>query len=118
MSEENKQVQNVDAPKGLKESAKSVAESAKKIVTASKEPVKASHALLLMLAVAVIAVGLTRALTIKQVYSKAKDGRRQGMFGSEKVTYILDKDNDGFVEAPAMYQADLMTSTTPAAMQK
>lgn len=102
MAEQNTQVaptENKEKP-GLKESAKSVAESAKKIVTASKEPVKASHALLILLAVTIIAVGLTRAMTIKQVYTKAKDGRRQHFFGSEKVTYILDKDGDGFVEMP------------------
>lgn len=101
MAEQNTQVAPIEEKTGLKETAKSVAQSAKKIATASKEPVKASHALLIMLAVVIIAVGLTRAMTIKQVYSKAKDGRKQHFFGSEKVTYILDKDGDGFVEMPA-----------------
>lgn len=82
----------------FKETAKSVAESAKKIAVASKDNVKASHALLILLVVVIIAVGLTRAMTIKQVYSKAKDGRKQGFFGSKKTTYILDRDGDGFVE--------------------
>lgn len=100
MAEQNTQVTPTEEKQGLKETAKSVAQSAKKIVTASKEPVKASHALLILLAVVIIAVGLTRAMTIKQVYKKAKDGRKQHFFGSEKVTYILDKDGDGFVEMP------------------
>lgn len=87
----------------LKDSAKSVAESAKKIVTASKEPVKGSHALLILLVVLIVAVGLTRAITISQVYRKAKDGKRQHFFGDEKATFVLDNDGDGFValEAPA-----------------
>lgn len=92
------------APKTtFKDSAKSVAESAKKIVTASKEPVKGSHALLILLVVLIVAVGLTRAITISQVYRKAKDGKRQHFFGDEKATFILDNDGDGFValEAPA-----------------
>lgn len=102
MAEQNTQVTSTEGKEkpSFKESAKSVAESAKKIATVSKEPVKASHAFLIMLAVVIIAVGLTRAVTIKQVYSKAKDGRKQHFFGSEKVTYILDKDGDGFVEMP------------------
>lgn len=100
MAEQNTEVTKTEEKTGLKETAKSVAQSAKKIATASKEPVKASHALLILLAVVIIAVGLTRAMTIKQVYNKAKDGRKQHFFGSEKVTYILDKDGDGFVEMP------------------
>lgn len=100
MANQDTQVTSTEEKAGLKETAKSVAQSAKKIATASKEPVKASHALLILLAVVIIAVGLTRAMTIKQVYSKAKDGRKQHFFGSEKVTYILDKDGDGFVEMP------------------
>lgn len=91
----------------FKDSAKSVAESAKKIVTASKEPVKASHALLILLVVLIIAVGLTRAITIGQVYRKAKDGKRQHFFGDEKATFVLDNDGDGFValESPARNNA-------------
>lgn len=81
----------------LKDSAKSVAESAKKIVTASKDPVKGSHALFILLVVLIIAVGLTRAITIGQVYRKAKDGKRQHFFGDEKATFVLDNDGDGFV---------------------
>lgn len=100
MADQNTQVSQTEEKVGLKETAKSVAQSAKKIATASKDPVKASHALLILLAVVIIAVGLTRAMTIKQVYNKAKDGRKQHFFGSEKVTYILDKDGDGFVEMP------------------
>lgn len=89
----------------FKDSAKSVAESAKKIVTASKEPVKGSHALLILLVVLIVAVGLTRAITISQVYRKAKDGKRQHFFGDEKATFVLDNDGDGFValEAPAKH---------------
>lgn len=100
MAEQNTQVTPTEEKTGLKETAKSVAQSAKKIATASKDPVKASHALLILLAVTIIAVGLTRAMTIKQVYRNARDGRKQHFFGSEKVTYILDKDGDGFVEMP------------------
>lgn len=104
MAEQNTQIAATESKEksGFKESVKSVAESAKKIATASKDPVKASHALLILLAVVIIAVGLTRAMTIKQVYAKAKDGRKQHFFGSEKVTYILDKDGDGFVEMPTV----------------
>lgn len=100
MADQNTQAAQIEEKTSFKETAKTVAQSAKKIATASKEPVKASHALLILLAVVIIAVGLTRAMTIKQVYNKAKDGRKQRFFGSEKVTYILDKDGDGFVEMP------------------
>lgn len=100
MAEQNTQVAPAEEKAGFKETAKAVAQSAKKIATVSKDPVKASHAFLIMLAVVIIAVGLTRAITIKQVYDKAKDGRKQQFFGSKKVTYILDKDGDGFVAAP------------------
>lgn len=101
----------------LKDSAKSVAESAKKIVTASKDPVKASHALLILLVVLIIAVGLTRAITIGQVYRKAKDGKRQHFFGDEKATFVLDNDGDGFValEGPARNNAG---STVDGILQK
>lgn len=101
----------------LKDSAKSVAESAKKIVTASKDPVKASHALLILLVVLIIAVGLTRAITIGQVYRKAKDGKRQHFFGDEKATFVLDNDGDGFValEGPAHNNAG---STVDGILQK
>lgn len=100
MANQNTQVTQDEEKTGLKETAKSVVQSAKKIATASKEPVKASHALLVLLAAVIIVVGLTRAMTIRQVYNKAKDGRKQHFFGSEKVTYILDKDGDGFIEMP------------------
>lgn len=101
----------------LKDSAKSVAESAKKIVTASKDPVKASHALLILLVVLTIAVGLTRAITIGQVYRKAKDGKRQHFFGDEKATFVLDSDGDGFVAlgGPARNDAG---STVDGILQK
>lgn len=100
MADQNTQTTPIEEKTGLKETAKAVAQSARKIATASKDPIKASHALLILLAVVIIAVGLTRAMTIKQVYNKAKDGRKQHFFGSEKVTYILDKDGDGFIEMP------------------
>lgn len=101
----------------LTDSAKSVAESAKKIVTASKDPVKASHALFILLVVLIIAVGLTRAITISQVYRKAKDGKRQHFFGDEKATFVLDSDGDGFValEGPARNNAG---STVDGILQK